>query len=279
MLSPGRITFRLLFILLSCAATVLIDGARSSSSSSGAFAQQSTAVEPTAERGIQLYEHGDLKGAIKALRAVVKKNQDDVVAWNHLALALEKKGEKKETSKAFRQVADLRFKFFQKEFKALGEKPDDASVRRLKSLNKETLDSIKSYLASNALKNETRDWYAVSNLLLNQSVFLELAGEALVQGQVLRWSDVQKVKLHVLKKPEPGYTEEARSHGTHGTVVLKAMFASDGIVKDIKIIKGLRRGLTERAVEAARRIEFQPATVGARPVSQYVQIEYNFNVY
>lgn len=276
MLSPRHITFRLRFILLSsCVAMILIGGA----SGSAVFAQQSTAVEPTAERGILLYEHGDLKGAIKALRAVVKKNPDDVVAWNHLALALEKKGEKKETSKAFGQVADLRFKLFQKEFKALKEKTDEASIARLKSMNKETLDSIKSYLAADALKNETRDWYAVSNLLLNQSIFLELAAEALAQGQVLRWSDVPKVKLNVLKKPEPGYTEEARSHGTHGTVVLKAMLASDGTVKEIKVIRGLRRGLTERAVEAARRIEFQPATVGARPVSQYVQIEYNFNVY
>jgi hypothetical protein len=38
----------------------------------------------------------------------------------------------------------------------------------------------------------------------------------------------------------------------------------------------LQFGLTERAIAAARMIEFVPAIKGGRPVSTYMQLEYNF---
>ncbi|MCA1556179.1 MAG: energy transducer TonB [Acidobacteria bacterium] len=45
------------------------------------------------------------------------------------------------------------------------------------------------------------------------------------------------------------------------------------------MINGLRDGLSEMSVNAARGIRFTPATKDGRPVSQYVQVEYNFNIY
>jgi outer membrane biosynthesis protein TonB len=38
-------------------------------------------------------------------------------------------------------------------------------------------------------------------------------------------------------------------------------------------------GLTEKAMEAARRIQFTPAEKDGRRVSQYATINYNFNIY
>ncbi|MBA3323229.1 MAG: energy transducer TonB, partial [Pyrinomonadaceae bacterium] len=38
-------------------------------------------------------------------------------------------------------------------------------------------------------------------------------------------------------------------------------------------------GLTEKAIEAARRITFTPAEKDGRPVSQYITLVYNFNIY
>jgi len=86
-------------------------------------------------------------------------------------------------------------------------------------------------------------------------------------------------KARVQSKPEPSYTERARSNGVIGTVVLRAVFASDGKVKYIIVVSGLPDGLTEKAVEAARRIKFLPATKDGRPVSMFFQLEYNFNLY
>ncbi|HKY27994.1 MAG TPA: energy transducer TonB, partial [Pyrinomonadaceae bacterium] len=86
-------------------------------------------------------------------------------------------------------------------------------------------------------------------------------------------------KARVLSKPEPQYTEEARKNQITGTVVLRAVFTSGGQVTNIRAVNGLPFGLTERAIAAARQIRFQPATKDGRPVSMYIQLEYNFNLY
>ena len=86
-------------------------------------------------------------------------------------------------------------------------------------------------------------------------------------------------KARVLSKPEPQYTERARSQGVRGTVVLRAIFADDGRVKHIIVVRSLPDGLTEMALAAARRIKFVPATLNGLPVSVFIQLEYNFNLY
>jgi len=86
-------------------------------------------------------------------------------------------------------------------------------------------------------------------------------------------------KVRVLTKPEPEYTEAARRAGVEGTVVLKTIFSSDGEVKKIQVIRALGYGLTTRAIRAARQIKFLPAIKDGRPVSMYMQLEYNFHLY
>ena len=86
-------------------------------------------------------------------------------------------------------------------------------------------------------------------------------------------------KARILSRPEPQYTEEARRNQVTGTVVLRAVFSASGAVTNIKAVKGLPDGLTEKAISAARQIKFVPAQKDGRAVSQYIQIEYNFNLY
>jgi TonB family protein len=87
------------------------------------------------------------------------------------------------------------------------------------------------------------------------------------------------VKARILSRPEPQYTEEARKNQVSGTVVLRAVFSSGGQVTNIRTVSGLPYGLTERAIAAARMIRFSPAMKDGHAVSQYIQIEYNFNLY
>jgi TonB family protein len=87
------------------------------------------------------------------------------------------------------------------------------------------------------------------------------------------------VKARILSRPEPQYTEDARKNQVSGTVVLRAVFSSSGQVTNIRAVSGLPYGLTERAIGAARQIRFTPAMKDGRAVSQYIQIEYNFNLY
>ena len=80
----------------------------------------------------------------------------------------------------------------------------------------------------------------------------------------------------ILEMPAPEYTEEARRHHTRGKVVLKITLTSFGSVMVDSVERGLPHGLTEKAVEAAERIKFNPAKTGGRPVSQRATAEYPF---
>ena len=83
----------------------------------------------------------------------------------------------------------------------------------------------------------------------------------------------------VIAKPEPQYTEQARRDQVTGTVVLRVVFSSSGQVINIHAVQKLSGGLTEKAIAAARQIRFMPAMRNGQPVSMYMQLEYNFNLY
>lgn len=86
-------------------------------------------------------------------------------------------------------------------------------------------------------------------------------------------------KARILSRPEPAYTEVARKAQVSGVVRRRAVFKNTGEVTDIRVIEGLPMGLSEKAIEAARQIRFAPAMRGGKTVSQYVNLEYNFNLY
>jgi len=87
------------------------------------------------------------------------------------------------------------------------------------------------------------------------------------------------VRARVLDKPEPSYTDAARKAGVTGKVILKGVFSSSGEVKNLVVVRALGYGLTSKAAQAARKIRFTPASKDGRPVSMWIQLEYNFNLY
>lgn len=97
-------------------------------------------------------------------------------------------------------------------------------------------------------------------------------------GEVYTGRDVT-AKVQLLAKPEPSYTERARQEQIVGRVVLQCVFAADGTVKHILVVQALPNGLTERSIAAAKQIKFIPATLNGTPVSLWMQLEYNFNLY
>jgi TonB family protein len=99
-----------------------------------------------------------------------------------------------------------------------------------------------------------------------------------VQVPVYRPQDVSR-KAAIIARPEPPYTEEARRNREKGTVVLRGVLGADGQVTSLRVRAGLKDGLTEKAIEAALALRFFPAEKDGQPVSQYIQIEYNFNLY
>lgn len=86
-------------------------------------------------------------------------------------------------------------------------------------------------------------------------------------------------RVRILDKPEPTYTEVARKNQITGTIVIRAVFSAGGQVTNLHAVNSLPDGLTERAIEAARKIRFVPAMKNGRPVSMWMELQYNFNLY
>lgn len=97
-------------------------------------------------------------------------------------------------------------------------------------------------------------------------------------NKVFRANEVTQ-KVRIISKPTPEYTEQARINNTQGTVRVSAVFSSSGQVTNIRPLNQLPYGLTDKAIAAARRIQFTPAVKDGHPVSSYMVIEYNFNIY
>ena len=92
-------------------------------------------------------------------------------------------------------------------------------------------------------------------------------------------------KAVVKSKPQPHYPKEAKKQRIEATIVLRAVLSSTGKVMGIKFEKAIPNNLpedilkkfTEASIKAAEKITFKPATKDGRPVSTYVQLEYNFH--
>ena len=107
----------------------------------------------------------------------------------------------------------------------------------------------------------------------------ESAGASVVDyNRIFSKSEVTRSAV-ITFKPEPGFTEEARKNNVAGVVRLRAVLSATGEVTNITVVKELPNGLTERAVAAAKQIRFTPADKDGHAVSQYVTLEYNFNIY
>lgn len=87
------------------------------------------------------------------------------------------------------------------------------------------------------------------------------------------------IALKIINKPRPSYTDEARQSGIQGDVILRVSFLSNGTIGKIDVVKGLGGGLTERAIQSARKITFEPVILNGRPQTVTKQIEYGFYIY
>jgi tetratricopeptide (TPR) repeat protein len=80
----------------------------------------------------------------------------------------------------------------------------------------------------------------------------------------------------IYKIPHPGHTLEALRYKVEGSVRMEVLFGSDGIIKHALIVRGLGFGLDEKALKAARGIEFKPGEVDGQPASMWMGVELAF---
>ncbi len=83
----------------------------------------------------------------------------------------------------------------------------------------------------------------------------------------------------ILYREKAQYTQEARDNMIQGVVVLSVVFGADAQIRDIELVRGLPDGLNENAIEAAKKIRFEPAMKDGQAVSVRGRLEYSFNLY
>ncbi len=71
--------------------------------------------------------------------------------------------------------------------------------------------------------------------------------------------------VEITYKPNPVYTNEARSLKLEGEVLLEVTFYANGTLHVNRVVRGLGHGLDEAAMAAATKIRFKPALRGGQP--------------
>ena len=76
----------------------------------------------------------------------------------------------------------------------------------------------------------------------------------------------------------PLYTAKAREKKVEGKVVLSGIFARDGKLKDLAVEQKLGYGLDENALDAAKKLSFEPAKAENQPIDVRAHIIYYFTL-
>ena len=89
----------------------------------------------------------------------------------------------------------------------------------------------------------------------------------------------QNTPPKVIYNPDPEYTPAARRDRVQGIVVVYINLDAEGIPHDMKVVKGLRSDLDQKAVEAVSKWRFKPAIKNGNPVPASVNVQVAFRLY
>ena len=84
--------------------------------------------------------------------------------------------------------------------------------------------------------------------------------------------------VEITFKPQPVYTDEARSLKLEGEVLLEVMFGANGTLHVNRVVKGLGHGLDEAAIAAANKMRFKPALRNGQPMDSTAIVHVSFQM-
>lgn len=98
-------------------------------------------------------------------------------------------------------------------------------------------------------------------------------------GQSIKEIESNVTRIQILNKPKPQYTDEARTNSIQGVVRLRVEFLKNGKIGRIRPVAELPHGLTEQAINAAKKIKFDPPSRYGKPYAVEKVVVYNFTIY
>jgi TonB family protein len=84
--------------------------------------------------------------------------------------------------------------------------------------------------------------------------------------------------VEITFKPNPLYTDEARSLKLEGEVLLEVMFSANATLHVNRVVRGLGHGLDEAAIAAANKMRFKPAQRMGQPVDSTAIVHVLFQI-
>src|SRR5579863_3175975 len=84
--------------------------------------------------------------------------------------------------------------------------------------------------------------------------------------------------VEITFKPNPVYTDEARSLKLEGEVLLEVSFSANGTLHVNRVVRGLGHGLDENAIAAANKMRFKPALRAGQPVDSTAIVHVTFQI-
>jgi TonB family protein len=88
----------------------------------------------------------------------------------------------------------------------------------------------------------------------------------------------ERTSVEITSKPNPLYTDEARSLKLEGEVLLEVLFQANGQLHVNRIVRGLGHGLDEAAIAAATKMRFKPATAHGQAVDSTAVVHVLFQL-
>lgn len=82
-----------------------------------------------------------------------------------------------------------------------------------------------------------------------------------------------------ISTPPPAYPEGPRVAGMQGMVILEAVIGRDGLVRDVRVLRGVNPLFDRAASEAVLKWRYRPALVGTRAVAVYLTVTVNFQIH
>src|SRR5437868_6398211 len=87
----------------------------------------------------------------------------------------------------------------------------------------------------------------------------------------------QNSSLKILEKPKPELPKDYGTNDSQGMVNLKVEFRADGKIGEITPISSLQKSLTDLAIEAAKKIKFEPEINNGEAVTITKIVQYSYS--
>ncbi|MBS1792260.1 MAG: energy transducer TonB [Acidobacteria bacterium] len=82
--------------------------------------------------------------------------------------------------------------------------------------------------------------------------------------------------MKILEQPVPALPEDYGTLDAQGSIPLRVRFLENGTVGEIRVLSSFLRRLTDLAVEAAKKIKFEPAVKNGKPVVTVKTVIYSY---